>query len=60
MTPEERAKSVLHFLGEYLDTREQAQLPTARDYDWDRYESAKQFLGTALVALVTEGRKGDE
>ncbi len=53
MTPEDRAKSVLHFLDEYLIAREEAMLPTARILDQRAAESARQFLGTALVALVT-------
>jgi hypothetical protein len=60
MTPEERAKGVIFFLREYLNVRDRAMLPTARQYDWDQMELAESFLGTALVALVTDARKVDE
>ena len=67
MTPEERAKSVLHFLSEYLVARDmaaQASQYAARSHEmpdlWGKVDAAKQFLGTALVALVTDARKVDE
>lgn len=67
MTPEERAKSVLHFLDEYLTARERAAevalyatRPGVRPDLRSQAESARQFLGTALVALVTDVRKVDE
>lgn len=67
MTPEDRAKSVLHFLDEYLDARERARevdlyatRPDVRPDLRVQAEAARQFLGTALVALVTDVRKVDE
>lgn len=68
MTPEDRAKSVLHFLDEYLSARERAAevalyatRPGVRPDLASKAESARQFLGTALVALVTDAqRKVDE
>jgi len=59
MTPEERAKSVLHFLDRYLSARENCLDPYSNETAIDKYKSAREFLGTALVALVTEV-KGDE
>ena len=59
-TPEDRAKSVLHFLDEYLAAREE-WMASGDEYNAYRTrESARQFLGTALVALVTDVRKVDE
>lgn len=67
MTPEERAKSVLHFLDEYLDARDravQAALYATRVLETpdlrNKADAARQFLGMALVALVTDVRKLDE
>ena len=58
MTPEERAKAVLHFLDMYMDARMAVMNGKASFYTM---EGARQFLGTALVALVTEAqRKTDE
>ena len=57
MTPEDRAKSVLHFLDAYLDARDALLRGRGSLYT---SESARQFLGTALVALVTDVRKVDE
>ena len=59
MTPEDRAQSVLRFLKEYLSARETAQY-TGQLSDWEGVKMAESFLGTALVALVTDGRKIDE
>jgi hypothetical protein len=58
MTPEERAKSVLHFLDAYIDARS-AFMDGNRTLAY-ALETARQFLGTALVALVTDARKVDE
>ena len=56
MTPEERAKSVLHFLDAYLTAREE-WIASNDSYDeWRAREQARNFLGTALVALVTEAK----
>ena len=61
MTPEERAESVLHFLDKYLHVREYVLgSPHVTADDMANLNSARQFLGTALVALVTEARKVDE
>ena len=62
MTPEDRAKSVLHFLDEYIKAeREYTYALAAFGYASPaKVEKARQFLGTALVALVTDGRKVDE
>ena len=58
MTPEERAKAVLHFLDMYMDARMAVMNGKASFYTM---EGARQFLGTALVALVTDAqRKEDE
>ena len=57
MTPEERAKAVLHFLDMYLDARDAFFKGRKSLY---ASEKAREFLGTALVALVTDGRKVDE
>ena len=67
MTPEARAQSVLHFLDEYLSARERAleaalyatralETPELRD----RADAARQFLGTALVALVTDTKPQED
>ena len=59
MTPEERAKSVLHFLDEYLTAREE-WMASGDEYNAYRTrEQARQFLGTALVGLVTEAKTED-
>lgn len=67
MTPEDRAKSVLHFLDEYLSARERAAevalyatRPDVRPDLRHTAETARQFLGMALVAMVTDVRKTDE
>ena len=60
MTPEERAKSVLRFLDEYLVAREELMASNGAHGAWGHREQARQFLGTALVALVTDVRKVDE
>jgi hypothetical protein len=60
MTTEERAKSVLHFLDKYLGAREDCLNPYSDENAINQYKSARQFLGTALVALVTDARKVDE
>lgn len=57
MTPEERAKSVLHFLDKYLGAREDCLNPYSDENAIHRYKSAREFLGTALVALVTEAQE---
>ncbi len=57
MTPEERAKSVLHFLDMYLDARAALMEGRASLYTM---ENSRNLLGTALVALVTEARKPDD
>lgn len=59
MTPEERSQSVLYFLEGYLAARDEAKDSEYRA-DYERLEIAKAFLGTALVALVTDARKVDE
>ena len=58
-TIEDRAKNFVFFLDEYLVARDQAQHHGTAYYD-QKAKSSKQFLGMALVALVTEGRKEDE
>ena len=58
-TIEDRAKNFVFFLDEYLVARDQAQLHGTAYYD-QKAKSAKQFLGMALVALVTDVRKVDE
>lgn len=58
MTPEDRAKSVLHFLDQYLSVRELHLKGNALNSE---REYARRLLGTALVALVTDAqRKVDE
>ena len=60
ITPEDRAKSVLHFLDEYLTAREE-WMASGDEYNAYRTrEQAREFLGTALVALVMDVRKVDE
>ena len=60
---EDRAQSVLHFLDDYLAAlAEVYRAPEPeRDYRLRQADKARQFLGTALVALVTEAKgRGDE
>ena len=59
-TVEDRAKNFVFFLDEYLVARDQAQHHGTAYYD-QKAKSSRQFLGMALVALVTDAqRKVDE